>query len=149
EVSGAMFNQTGDQVLSWGGYDGTRLWSVLEGLLLRQMDYASDTRATFNQAEDQVISYSVDGIIMIYNIAYDYDCDPSLLISQLIVSTRKRINEDSGTLEEVSVAEWQEINQKYQEEARAHLENCKYPHQNIWAKHYPQQAQRIRSNVDW
>jgi hypothetical protein len=93
-------------------------------------------QAVFSPDGKHIIIASRAGKVLLWDIEDDPDLPPDLFELQVAALTGTTLQEDTQEVKCLPLKEWQGKRQAYEQRAKEHYQQCRYPSANLWYRFY-------------
>jgi WD40 repeat protein len=148
-IVGGIFDENKNRALVWDTQGFAKVWDIRSGELLFFFKHEEHIgQSEFSNGENSILTCSFDGTAKVWNIESDLDFPPEHFSLQVEAMTGTNLNMDTLEVEVMEPEEWKIKKAQYEEIAREHYKVCKHPKANWWASFNPEEAKRLRPEVD-
>ncbi len=134
----AAFSPDGNLISTIASERTVRLWQARTGRPigepLGRQGVALQT--VFSSDGKRVIIASRGGNVSFWDVDADLDLPPDLFELQVAALTGTTLQEDTQEVKCLPLQEWQEQRRAYEQRAREHYQQCRYPSANLWHRFY-------------
>ncbi|EON74872.1 hypothetical protein ADIS_4667 [Lunatimonas lonarensis] len=150
EITWAVFFENRDFVFTSHSSGKSRIWDLFSGEVVSQFEQKGHIfSVTFGCEERLWITSSIDRTAKVWEIDADLDFPTEHFFQQVEALTGNTLNEKTLELEVLEPELWKSKKEQYEKIAREHFKVCKHPKANWWASFNPEEAKKLRPEVEW
>jgi WD40 repeat protein len=138
-VDEAVFSMDEKRILTCCNDKSIRLWDAATGKQIGQ-PYCHDNavrNAIFIEDEMRILSWGDDGTARLWDVPGDLDFPHNKFVLQVEALTGTRFNPNTRIITTIPLDEFNKIQSEYIDLAHEHAKHCKYKHQNVYLRFFP------------